>query len=107
MSRPEVVTERLISALTLSKKAKRLIIGFDSVKEAVLARAATLVLLSVDVSEKTKKEMTHLCREYSAASVMLPFKMDELWYLLGRKAGVMAVTDAAFAEKILTLLETV
>lgn len=96
--------EKLISVLTLSKKAKKLIMGFDVVKEAVLNQTARLVLLSDDVSPKTKKEAEFLCGKQQLALAVIPLKMDEIWYLLGKKSGVLAITDTGFAEKILSLL---
>jgi len=97
--------EKLISVLTLSKKARKLIMGFDVVKEAVLDQTAKLVLLSKDVSPKTQKEVTFICQKHQMNTVVVPLEMDELWYLLGKKAAVLAVTDQGFAEKIVSLLQ--
>ncbi len=105
MNQPEKTMEKLVSALTLSQKARRLVVGFDAVKEAILNQTAKLVLLSDDVSPKTRKEAEYLCQTHHVMLRILPFKMDELWYLLGRKAGVLSVIDKGFAEKILALLE--
>ena len=92
--------EQLTAILTLSKKANKLMMGFDVVKEAVLNQTAKLVLLTNDVSPKTRKEVAFLCRNQSVKIVTLPYQMDEIWYLLGKKAGVMAITEAGFATKI-------
>ena len=47
--------DKVISALSLSKKAGKLILGFDVVKESVQNKTAKLVVLASDVSFKTKK----------------------------------------------------
>lgn len=96
--------EELISVLTLSKKANKLIMGFDVVKEAVLNQTAKLVLLSNDLSAKTKKEMVFICQGSQMEVLELPLNMDELWYLLGKKCGVIAVSDQGFSKKIASLL---
>ncbi len=93
--------EKLAAALSLSKKAGKLVLGFDVVKEAVQNKKAALVLLSEDISPKTRKEVAFLCGKYSVCLAELPFKLDEIWYLIGKRAGVIAVTDKGLSEKII------
>mgnify|MGYP000821724493 CR=1 FL=1 len=57
--------DKVISALSLSKKAGKLILGFDVVKESVQNKTAKLVVLASDVSFKTKKEIDFICRKGS------------------------------------------
>ncbi len=97
--------EQLVAMLTLSKKANKLTMGFDVVKEAVLNQTAKLVLLANDVSPKTRKEVAFLCRNQSVEIVTLPYQMDEIWYLLGKKVGVLAITESGFAKKIFCMVQ--
>ncbi len=97
--------EQLVAMLTLSKKANKLMMGFDVVKEAVLNQTAKLVLLANDVSPKTRKEVTFLCRNQSVEIVTLPYQMDEIWYLLGKKVGVLAITESGFVKKISCMVQ--
>lgn len=92
--------EKVISALSLSKKAGKLILGFDVVKESVQNKTAKLVVLASDVSFKTKKEMDFICSGQEVKRVTIPLKMDEIWYVVGKRAGVIAVTDNGFADMI-------
>ena len=95
--------EQFISALTLSKRAGKLLLGFDVVKEAVQNRTAKLIVLANDLSPKTKKEVRFLLESQPVPVLEPPLKMDEIWYLLGKKAGVIAITDDGFAKKLLSL----
>ncbi len=91
-----------MAALSLSKKAGKLILGFDVVKEAIQDKKAKLILLSEELSPKTRKEMDFLCGKYGVRQKELPFRLDEIWYLIGKRVGVIAVTDAGLAEKIIS-----
>ena len=37
---------------------------------------------------------------------MIPLKMDEIWYVLGKRAGVIAITDDGFADMIDSVVPT-
>ena len=97
--------EQFISALTLSKRAGKLLLGFDVVKEAVQNRTAKLIVLASDLSPKTKKEVRFLLESQPVPVQDSSLRMDEIWYLLGKKAGVIAITDDGFAKKLLSLAE--
>ncbi len=92
--------EKLAAALSLSKKAGKLVLGFDVVKEAIQNKKAALILLSEELSPKTRKEVEFLCGKYAVGMKELPFRLDEIWYLIGKRVGVIAVTDAGLSEKI-------
>lgn len=98
--------DKVISALSLSKKAGKLILGFDVVKESVQNKTAKLVVLASDVSFKTKKEIDFICANQKVKRTMIPLKMDEIWYVLGKRAGVIAITDDGFADMIYSVVPT-
>lgn len=95
---------KLIETVTFCKRIGKLVIGFDLVKNSMMTGEAQVVLLAEDLSGKTKKEMEYLCRNFEMPWISIPLTLDELWYLIGKRAGVLAVTDAAFAEKIRTIV---
>ena len=67
---------RLLSLLSLTRRAGKLGLGFDPVKEAVQRREAALVLLAADLSPKTKKEVQWFCRTAGCPVRELPATMD-------------------------------
>ena len=98
--------DKVISALSLSKKAGKLILGFDVVKESVQNKTAKLVVLASDVKKKKKKEIDFICANQKVKRIMIPLKMDEIWYVLGKRAGVIAITDDGFADMIDSVVPT-
>lgn len=89
---------KLLSLLSLTRRAGKLGLGFDPVKESVQKREAELVLLAADLSPKTKKEEQWFCRSAGCAVREIPASMDEIWYAVGKRSGVLAITDRGLAE---------
>ena len=96
------MASKLLNDLSLAMRARKLLIGFDTVKEALEQDKIFLLISASDLSDKTKKELAFLGERYGAKHITIGAAMDELWYLLGKKAGVIGVTDKAFSEKILS-----
>ncbi len=86
------------NSITLCKRAGKLILGFDLVKAAMQVGEAELVILASDISPKTKKEMLFLAENYEYEVVDTVLTMDELWYSIGKRAGVLAISDAGLAR---------
>ncbi|MDD2955133.1 MAG: ribosomal L7Ae/L30e/S12e/Gadd45 family protein [Oscillospiraceae bacterium] len=91
---------KLLSLLSLTKRAGKLGLGFDPVKESVQKREAVLVLLAADLSPKTKKEVRWFCEASGCPAREIPVKMDEIWYAVGKRSGVLAVTDEGLAGSV-------
>ena len=96
------VTERLSGILTMSRKAGKLLLGFDAVKDAVKLGQVACVLLAADVSPKTEKEIRFYAGEVPVR--MLPFQMDALKCFFRKRTAVYGVCDAGFAGKLLELM---
>lgn len=95
---------KLLSMISLSKRAGKLLVGFDRVKDAVYAGKVCVVLTAADLSEKSLKGVRNVCDEEEVGCLKLPFAMDELWSEIGQKTGILAVTDAGLAKKIRSML---
>lgn len=98
------VNEKLYSAISLCRKAGKLIMGSDVVKDAVLKKRAELILVCADIAPRTRRNVDDLCAQAQARLRQLPFTMDELAPITRKKAGVLAVSDKGFAEMIENLL---
>lgn len=99
------MNDKLLSFLSLCKKAGRLTLGFDVVKEAVATGQASLVLCASDLSPKSRKEIGLVCSKYSMTLCELSATMDDIWYLVGKRAGIMAVCDRGMAGKLRQMIE--
>ena len=81
--------------LTMCRKAGKLVMGMDMVKQACNEGSARAVFTASDISEKSLKEARFVCA------------MDGIWYGLGKKLGIMAMTDAGFAKSCAKGLEQI
>lgn len=96
---------KLASMLSLTKKAGKLISGFDVAKDSVEKKNAGLVLLAKDLSPKSRKEIALVCKRSGAQIKELPLTMDEVWFATGKRAGILAVADEGLAKKLAQLTD--
>ena len=88
---------KLLSAISLSKRAGKLLLGFDQVEDAVLAGKAVVVLTAADLSEKSRQGINRVCEAKQIENLPIPATMDELWFQIGKRTGILAVTDPGLA----------
>lgn len=91
---------RTAQLLSLCLRAGKLAMGFDPVKEAVLKGKACLLAASLHASQNTRERMRVLAEEHRLPLVFLNEALDDLWYILGKRVGVLCVTDSALGQKI-------
>lgn len=91
---------KVLQSLALCRRAGKLVMGFDPVRETVLKGQAELLAVSRESSEKTRKEIGYLSERYHVPVILLNEGINDLWYILGKRAGVFSVTDAMLAEKL-------
>lgn len=93
--------------LSMSRKAGKLVMGMDMVKDACSAGNAKAVFTATDISEKSLKEVRYTCAKYDVKLYALSMNMDEVALGLGKRVGVVAMTDAGFAKSCAKGLEEV
>lgn len=92
--------KKLLSLFSLSKRAGKLLLGFDTVKEAVGLGKAHAVFLAEDLSEKTKREVLWFCEKAGAQAIPVPFPMEMVQAEVGKRSGILAVTEDGLEKKI-------
>jgi ribosomal protein L7Ae-like RNA K-turn-binding protein len=98
--------DRLLSLLGLARRAGRLKVGHDAVLESIQEGASALVLLSEDLSPRTKRDVMYAAQQCGAETAEIARSKEMIGMALGVKpCGVLSVEDAGFAEK-LRLLNT-
>lgn len=95
---------RLLSAIGLCKRAGKLVMGFDMAADTVVSGKACGIFLCRDLSPKSGKSISRICEEWDCIPKTLPVTMDEIAFIVGRRTGILAVTDPGLAEKITTLI---
>ena len=97
--------EKLQGFLGLSRKAGKLVFGFDMTAESMQKGTAKLVLLSNDCSERTARNIKRIAEENKTEILILPLSMDEIGYAVAKRAGVLSVCDSGFSKKIKELAQ--
>lgn len=98
------MNDKLMSALSLCRKAGKLRMGTDVVKEEVGTGGAALVLVAADVAERTERQIRFVCEHNKVKVCKLPYSMEDLWQITGKQYGVYAVCDRGFAKMISGLI---
>lgn len=91
----------------MSRKAGKLVMGMDMVKDACSVGNAKAVFTAADISEKSLKEVRYTCAKYDVKLYALGMNMDEVALGLGKRVGVVAMIDAGFAKSCAKGLEEV
>ena len=93
--------------ITMCRKAGKLVMGMDMVKDACNTGTAKAVFASTDFSTKSLKEVKFFCEKTNKKLFSLDYTMDEMGFCIGKRAGVIAVTDSGFAKSISKGLEQI
>ncbi len=94
---------KILFAMSLAKKAGKLISGFDRVKTAVMKGEGYIVVLAQDLSEKTVKRVNYFCEDI-ADVYMTDLTQYDISQVAGRMTGIITITDenlAILCEKAL------
>ena len=92
--------------LSLCRKAGKLRIGFEPVKEAAQKGEARLVLYAADFSPRSRERMENALAKSGSppGSRTVEATMQDLARVCGKQAGVVAVADEGFAAGMEKLL---
>lgn len=96
------MNDKLFGLLSICRKSGRMTFGFDMSKEATEKGRAELILLASDISPKTEKEVRFFAKNTKV--IKTACKIDDFFYGIGKKVGVVAVCDKGFAEKTESLV---
>ena len=92
------MSEKLLSALSMARRAGKLKIGLEASKDAVRA-GASIVIITKDTSVRTQKAVRECCTDKTEV-IMLQETQQYIADKFGWKFGVAAVTDKNFAELV-------
>lgn len=98
-------SQQLCNLLGICRKAGKLVLGFDPVREAYQNGTAKLILTAQDASARTVKETDFLCKD-SGLHRRTTVNMDALEQLFHRRVAVMAVCDEGFAARFAELVDS-
>lgn len=98
--------QKWMGMLSLCRKAGKLRIGFEPVKDSIEAGEARLVLFASDFSPRSRERMEKALAKSGdpPGRRTVEEKMAELARVCGKQAGVVAVADEGFAAGLSRLL---
>lgn len=99
------MNDRLLSFLGLCRRAGKLVIGNDPVKESIDTDKALLVITASDISQNTLKKIKPLIDESKVPYYTVSRTKDEISFSLGKACAILSVTDKGFADKLTELIE--
>ncbi|MBQ7980612.1 MAG: ribosomal L7Ae/L30e/S12e/Gadd45 family protein [Oscillospiraceae bacterium] len=91
--------------LSICRKAGKLVMGFDPMKDALAGNKACAVIIASDISPKTEKEVRFFSGKKNIPVARTAMTLDEVYYTIGKKAGILTICDKGFAEKALSICE--
>ncbi len=99
------MNDRLLSFLGICRRAGKLLIGNDPVREAIETDKALLVIMAQDISKSTEKKIhSSVSLKGNVPLYTINRQKDELSFSLGKACAVLAVTDKGFADKLTELI---
>lgn len=93
--------------VTMCRKAGKLVMGMDMVKDACNTGTAKAVFTASDFSAKSLKEIKFACYRNNVKLYSLGLSMDEICNDLGKRTGVLAITESGFAKSCAKGLEAI
>ena len=94
--------EKILAALSLSRKAGKCVLGTDMCTEKVRNNAVKLVIYANDLSDITLKRIKDCTSYHKVQSMALDISKDELGARLGKRSSVScaAIMDEGFVKII-------
>ena len=91
---------KVYSLLGFAARSRNLIVGYDAVIECIERKKAYVIIVALDASEKTKKNIKFFCEKYNVKMYVYGMK-DELSHAIGNvNKVVFAIKNKNMALEI-------
>ena len=91
---------KLLSLLGIARKAGKLCWGQETAAEAIRGGKAGLLILASDISGNSAKKAQRTAESFQVPILTLSAGMAELERAIGKRSGILAVTDEGFAKRL-------
>ncbi|MEG1886536.1 MAG: ribosomal L7Ae/L30e/S12e/Gadd45 family protein [Oscillospiraceae bacterium] len=95
------MNDPILSRLGMARRAGFISPGFDASKNALLKGKSSLIIMSMDISPKSEKEMRFFCAEDGVECIKIDKTIFEITTAIGTKAGIVSVNNEGFAKAII------
>ena len=99
------MNDKFLSFLGLAKKSGNLVLGMDAVKEGIIKKNINLVLTASDVSESSFEKINLFCEKNNVKTLKISYTMDDIYFILNKRSGILGIKDINFAKKINSMIE--
>ncbi|MBQ8209409.1 MAG: ribosomal L7Ae/L30e/S12e/Gadd45 family protein [Clostridia bacterium] len=97
------MTDRFFNALGICRRAGKLTIGHDEVKNSVRSKNAQLIILTADASERLVNEMLNLTSDIKI--IRTDATMADMQLHIGKRSAVYAITDSGLKDLVLSTIK--
>lgn len=98
------MNDSFLNFLGMTKKAGKLLEGYNKCEDAIKRRKVSLVVLSKDISENSKEKFVKYCDTYNV-SLVQSYSKWQLGSALGKEEiNVLGITDANMSNHLKVLL---
>lgn len=95
--------DRFISFLGITKKAGKVIEGYNKCEEALKKNSCYLIIVSQETSSNTKEKFERIS-DNNKIPMIVAYKSEDLSYALGKVGlNVLGVKDKSMADRLLQL----
>lgn len=95
------MNNKVLTLLGFAAKAGKLSFGMDMSLASLKSGKSFLIVCAVDVSDKSKKEISFHTQNKSVPFITLTdVNIDTVSKAVGRKCGIISVNDKSFADAI-------
>ena len=86
--------KQLLFSIGLARKAGKIVVGTDFVRDEIRKNKIMTVLFASDISDNTRKKITDCCAYYHTAVYPCGLTKDELGHAIGKPfAACIGITD--------------
>ena len=97
-----MMNDKFLSLLGMARRSGKLCPGHDAAISSIVKNQAKICVVSVEGSERLKKEMEHACsfEGKNIPLLIVEYSITQLSQAIGSKAAVMTVTDEGFGKAL-------
>lgn len=100
-----MIKSKVSGLLGLATKAGKTIAGFEAVCECIEKKRAKLVMISIEASEKTKKNIKYISEKNNVQCIEYG-EIDFLSQAIGKKnKAIICIKDSNFARTIKNIID--
>lgn len=96
--------DKFLSFLGIIKKSGNLYLGMDSVKDNVIKKKISLILVTKDISEKSLEKINKVALENIVNLKRINYTIHDIELSVNKSAGIIGISDENLINKINSLI---